>query len=212
MITAAVLLCGCESLQQNSRTEPANAGQYTTTPQKIDFETITTSNFFKAIPWDKVKKSEFESQSGYIERLKSIIPGNSTFVEVDNSLTQHFFDAERNQLFFGMRMGMHSDYMPTRDCWLNVSRHFKVIGHHIAQNAYGAQWEVTDEQGELFQFYCLNLYQLPDRVRPLINDDPIKWDSIGFVIPMANDEAKAAIDSQNLFLILEVKPDQLELS
>jgi hypothetical protein len=56
IIAAAVLLCGCESLQQNSRPEPVSAGQYSVVPQKMDFQTVTATEFFQNHSLDQVEK------------------------------------------------------------------------------------------------------------------------------------------------------------
>lgn len=212
IIAAAVLLCGCESLQQNSRPEPASAGQYSVVPQKMDFQTVLATEFFKTIPWTKLKKSGFESQSQYIERLKAItLDDNPVFVEVDNDQIRHIYNAETKQLFLGvLREHLNAYGQPTSDCRFTISKSAKVTGHHAAQNSYGAKFDVTEMEGEELQFDCLNLFHIPSRIRPTIKEYYVDMDSIGFLIPMDGEEAKAALDSKSLCLVLSMKPTKIE--
>ncbi len=92
------LVCGCKpsaSVSVNHETPtPTNAVQPVTLDDKWD-GAIPAFNFFKAIPWDALKKTEFESRNEFLSRIQKIpSPTSPVWIAVGTNAVSLEYDAE----------------------------------------------------------------------------------------------------------------------
>jgi hypothetical protein len=212
-IATLPLLTGCESFlqeteSQNTLSSAPSSGYYSDVPQKIDFQITAVTNLFNTFPWDSLKKSEFESQAEFTSRIKSIpLDTNSVFIEVDFDQAKHIYDAEKKRLYLGISRDNYPVFQqPTSDCRFTIALSIKAATHDVEQNAYGAKVDTTFIDGKKLQIECVNLFQIPNQVRPVVNDN----ETIGFLIPMDGKDAENKLNSKSLCLVLKVQPTKPE--
>jgi hypothetical protein len=197
LVGLTALLSGCKSLK------PADAsdqdykvtGTYCTVPKKLDFVTVPANTFFNAVPWNDLKKTEFENLVQYSNRISTLgVESKPVFIEIAN--TEHTYDAEKQQLYFGIKPDAGTaDVYP-------VYVTSKEYDRDIQQNAFGAQAEVTHTRLDILKFKFLNLDEISIQVRPFSED----WlGKLGFLIHMSGNDAEKAIKSKSLILAARIR-------
>ncbi|MGO9587854.1 MAG: hypothetical protein ACLP2Y_16860 [Limisphaerales bacterium] len=195
-VIVASLLCGCKPSASVSKNDgiatPTNVLALPVQPVTTSTElngVISAFYFFKGIPWDALKKTEFESTNEFLSRIQTISPPASPiWIAVDTNAVSLEYDAE------------------SKVCQAFITHPLFVTGGQTP--AYRLTvYTVRAMNGEINEAKVVDNFELT--IQNPLPAELTYANGIKLVAPISGSRAKELFESGNLRVLLKIEVNSL---